>query len=94
MLGIDSHMNLIDAFAPLESKICISSFLLSISFSRLLIDNFGDTEQTFMLTTKKSLTTFPFCLLCQQPYTKSQSPKEIFYPSGLYDDWRMGPGDF
>ena len=36
-----------------------------------------------MLTTKsmdqkKSLTTF--CLICQQPYTKSQLPREIFVP--------------
>ena len=48
-----------------------------------------------MLTTKiidekKSLATFSFCLVCQQPYTKSQSPRGFFYPSGLFDDWGNG----
>ena len=47
----------------------------------------------FMLTKniideKKSSTTF--CLICQQPYTKSQLPREIFIPVGSFgqlEEW-------
>ena len=45
-------MNLINAFAVLKSKNELILFLLSTSVSQLFIDNFGNTEQNFMLTTK------------------------------------------
>ena len=68
---------------------CIFSFekwkesILFQVFPQLLINNFAYKQQNVMLTTKnhqweKLLTTF--CLTCQQPYTESQLPRDIFIP--------------
>ena len=92
-------LNLIDEFSLLKSENKSILFLSTTVFLQLLIDNVGDTEQIScwrqkIIDEKKLSTTF--CLVCQQPYTKSQLPSKIFdHPSGVF--WttgRMGPGDF
>ena len=101
-------LNLTDEFSLLKSENKSILFLLTTVFSQLLIDNFGDTQQIScwrqkIMDEKKLSTTF--CLFCQQPYTKSQLPREIFIPVGFFeqlvewgqetfDSWKRGGINF
>ena len=89
-------LNLINAFAIVKSE----------NESILFFDKFFTTshwqfwwyrakfhvDDKQIIDEKKSLTSF--CFVCQQPYTKSQSPREIFITVVFLITGRMGPEDF
>ena len=71
-------LNLIDEFFPSEKWKQINPFFVDNSF--FFTTSFFLKTAAFF---KKLSTTF--CLICQQPYTKSQLPREIFIPVGSFE---------
>ena len=80
---------------PFEKQKWINPFLLLTSFSQLLIDNFGDIEQSFMLMKKnywweKVIEYILILPLLSTALHKGTITKRNFHPSGLFDDWGNG----
>ena len=90
-------LNLIDTFVLMKSKnesilFCCRQVFHNFSLTTLVIQSKISCWRQNIIDEKKSLTAF--CLVCQQPYTKSQSPREIFIPVVSLMVGGMGPGDF